>query len=71
MAALKISRKHINPMHQPMRQTYDLPTWGQIKTFTNKAEDFISQQGMPRSPEYIFLAILSLLAYASPHSRSD
>ena len=62
MAALKISRKHHLRRHQP----YDLPTWGQIKILTDKAENLVSQQGMPRSPEYIFLAVLTLLACTSP-----
>ena len=52
MVTLKISRKHRpRSQHQP----YDLPSWGQIKTLTHKAENLVSQQGMPRSPEYIFL----------------
>ena len=51
LAALKISRKHHPQWHQP----YDLPSWGQVKTLTNKAENLISQQGMAWSPEYIFL----------------
>ena len=46
MAALKISRKHHPRRHQP----YDLPTWGQIKTRTNRAENLIFQQEMPQSP---------------------
>ena len=58
MAALKIFRK----CHLRWQQPYDLPTWGQIKTLTNRAENLVSQQGMPQSPEYIFLAMLSLLA---------
>ena len=62
MAALKISRKHCPRQHHP----YDLPTWGQIKTLTNQAENLASQQGIPQSPEYILLAMLSLLARASP-----
>ena len=62
MAALKISRKHHPRWHYP----YDLPTWGQIKTLTNRAENLVSQQGLPRSPEYILLAMLSLLACTSP-----
>ena len=45
-------------------QSYDLPTLGQIKTLTNRGENSVSQQGMPWSPEYIFLAMLSLLACA-------
>ena len=61
MAALKISRKHHPRQHQP----YDLSTWGQIKTLTNRAENLVSQQGMPQSPEYILLAYC-LLACASP-----
>ena len=61
MSALKISRKHRPRRHQP----YDLPTWGQIKTLTNQAENLVSQQEIPRSPEYILLAML-LLACASP-----
>ena len=47
MAALKISRKHHPRRHQP----YDLPTWGQIKTFTNPAKNVVFEQEMPRSPE--------------------
>ena len=62
MAALKISRKHCPRQHHP----YDLPTWGQIKTLTNQAENLASQQGIPQSPEYILLAMLSLLACSSP-----
>ena len=38
MAALKISRKHHPWRHHP----YDLPTWGQIKTLTNRAENLVS-----------------------------
>ena len=62
VSTLKISRKHCPQQHHP----YDLPTWGQIKTLTNRAENLVFQQGMPQSPEYIFLAMLSLLACASP-----
>ena len=62
MAALKISKKRRIWHHRP----YDLPTWGQIKTLTNQAENLISQQGMPRNPENIFVAMLALLAFASP-----
>ena len=60
--ALKISRKHHPWLHQP----YDLPSWRQIKTLTNQAENLISQQEMPRSPENIFVAMLALLAFTSP-----
>ena len=66
MAALKISRKHRPRRHHP----YDLPTWGQIKTLTNRAENLVSQQGLPRSPKYILLAMLSFLACTSPCSSS-
>ena len=38
-AALKISKNRHTQCHQP----YDLPTWGQIKTLTNQAENLISQ----------------------------
>ena len=62
MVALKISRKRRPRQHHP----YDLPTWVQIKTLTNRAENLVSQQGLPRSPEYILLAMLSLLACTSP-----
>ena len=62
MAASKISKKRHTWRHRP----YDLPTWGQIKTLTNQAENLISQQGMPRNPENIFVAMLALLAFASP-----
>ena len=62
MEALKISRKHRPWWYQP----YDLPSWGQIKTLTNQAENLVSQEGMPRNPENIFVALLALLAFASP-----
>ena len=45
---------------------HDLPTWGQIKTLTNQAENLVSQQEMPQNPENIFIAMLALLAFASP-----
>ena len=64
MAALKISRKHRPRQHHP----YDLPTWGQIKTLTNRAENLASQQGIPQSPEYILLAMLSLLTCTHPRT---
>ena len=38
MAASKISKKRRTCRHRP----YDLPTWGQIKTLTNQAENLIS-----------------------------
>ena len=62
MAALKFSKKCRTQCHQP----YDLPTWRQIKTLTNQAENLISQQGMPWNPENIFVSMLALLAFASP-----
>ena len=64
MSVLKISRKHCPQQHHP----YDLPTWGQIKTLTNRAENLVSQQGLPQSPGYIFQVILCLLACTSPRS---
>ena len=62
MAALKISKKCCTRRHRP----YDLPTWGQIKTLTNQAENLVSQQGMPRNPKNSFVAMLALLAFACP-----
>ena len=62
MVALKISRKHCPRRHQP----YNLPSWGQIKTLNNQAENLVSQQEMPRNHENIFVALLALLAFASP-----
>ena len=47
MAALEISKKCLTQRHLP----HDLPTWGQIKTLTNQAENLVSQQGMPWNPE--------------------
>ena len=58
MSALKISRKHRPQRHQ----SYNPPSWGQIKTLTNRAENLVFQQGMPRSREYIFLAMPSCCA---------
>ena len=62
MAALKISKECCTRYNRP----YDLPTWGEIKTLTNQAENLVSQQGMPQNPENMFLAIIALLAFASP-----
>ena len=62
MAALKISKKHHLRRYRP----HDLPTWGQIKTLTNQAENLISQQEMPQNSENIFFAMLALLSFASP-----
>ena len=60
--ALNISRKHRPWQHQP----YDLPSWGEIKTLTNQAENLVSPQGMPQSPENLLIAILTLLACTTP-----
>ena len=54
---LKISKKHCTRGHRP----YDFPTWGQVKTLTNQAENLVSQQRMPRNPKNIFVAMLVLL----------
>ena len=54
MATWKISKKRHTRGHWP----YDFPTWGQIKTLTNQAENLVSQQGMPRNPENIFVTML-------------
>ena len=62
MATLKISKTRCTQCPRP----YDLPTWGQIKTLTNQAENLISQQGMPQNPENIFVAMLALLAFTPP-----
>ena len=62
MATLKISKKCQTRRHQP----YDLPTWGQIKTLTNQAENLISQQGILGILKMFFFAMLALLAFASP-----
>ena len=62
MAALKVSKKCRTQRHRP----HDLPTWRQIKTLSNQAENLISQQGMPQNPENIFVSMLALLVFASP-----
>ena len=62
MVALKISTKHC-PRHH---WYHDLPTWGQIKTLTNQAENLVSHQGIPQNPENIFVVMLALLIFASP-----
>ena len=56
---MKIFKKHCTRGHRP----YDFPTWGQIKTLTNQAENLVSQQGMPWNLENIFV---TMLAFASP-----
>ena len=37
-----------------------------LKTLANQAENLVSQQEMPQNPENIFVAMLALLAFASP-----
>ena len=64
MATLKISKKRHMQHHQP----YDLPTWGHIKTLTNQTENLISQQGMPRNPENIFLHYACFACFCVPRS---
>ena len=64
METLKISKKHRTQCHRP----YDLPTWGQIKTLTNQTENLISQQGMPRNPENIFLRYACFACFCFPRS---
>ena len=54
---LKMFKKHCTRGHRP----YDVPTWGQVKTLTNQAENLVSQQRMPRKPKNIFVAMLVLL----------
>ena len=61
-----VSSKDLQKAPPSAASPYDLPTWGQIKTLTNRAENLVSQQGLPRSPEYILLAMLSLLTCTSP-----
>ena len=64
MADLKISKKHRTRHHRP----YDLPSWGQITPLTNQAENLISQQGMPRNPENIFLRYACFACFCFHHS---
>ena len=64
MAALKISKKSCTQCHQ----TYDLPTWGQMKTLTNQAENLISQQEMSQNPENIFLHYACFACFYFPCS---
>ena len=64
MVALKFSKKCLTQCHQ----TYDLPTWRQIKTLTNQAENLISQQGMPWNPENIFLHYGCFACFCFPHA---
>ena len=62
MATLKIIKK----LHARHHRPYDLPTWGQIKTLTNQTENLISQQGMPRNPENIFLRYACFACFGFP-----
>ena len=39
--------------------------------YNNQAENLVSQQRMPRSPENIFVALLALLASASPPAKAE
>ena len=62
MAALKISKKCHTRHHRP----YDLPTWGQIKTLTNQAENLVSQQEMPWNPEKYFCCYACFACFCFP-----
>ena len=64
MVALKISKKRHTRRHQP----YDLPTWGQIKTLTNQAENLVSQQEMPWNPEKYFCCYACFACFCFPRS---
>ena len=64
MVALKFSKKRYTWCHRP----YDLPTWGQIKTLTNQAENLISQQEMPQNPENIFFHYACFALFCFPRS---
>ena len=64
MAALKISKRRRTQRHRP----HDLPTWGQIKTLTNQAENLISQQEVSQNPENIFLHYACFACLCFPHS---
>ena len=64
MVALQISKICRIQCHLP----HDLPTWGQIKTLTNQAENLASQQGMPWNPENIFVAMLCFACFCFPRS---
>ena len=64
VATLKISKKRRTQCPRP----HDPPTWGQIKTLTNQAENLISQQGMPRNAENIFLCYACLACFCFPCS---
>ena len=65
MAALEISKK---PTRR--RLPHDLPTWGQMKTLTNQAENLVFQQGMPQNPVNILsLCLLCLLLL--PPAQAD
>ena len=46
-----VSSKDLQKAPPSAASPYDLPTWGQIKTLTNRAENLVSQQGLPPSPE--------------------
>ena len=66
MVALKISKKSCTQR----LQTYDLPTWGQMKSLTNQAENLVFQQGMPQNPVNILsLCLLCLLLL--PPAQAD
>ena len=64
VVALKISKK----CHTQHHRRYDLPTWGQIKTLTNQAENLISQQEMPQNPENIFFHYACFALFCFPLS---
>ena len=64
---IKIKGKKSSKKYHAWRQRpYDLPSWGQIKTLTNQAENLISQQEMPQNPENIFLCYACFASFASP-----
>ena len=60
-----VGSKDLQEDRSRRHQSYDLPTWGQIKTLTNQVKHLVSQQEMPQSPENL-LTMLAPLACTTP-----
>ena len=62
-----VGSKDLQEDRSRRHQSYDLPTWGQIKTLTNQVKNLASQQGMPQSPENLLITMLAV-GLRDPHS---
>lgn len=48
-----------------------LPTWGQLRRLVTEGENMVQRQGLPMTPERLFLAMLSIVTMQSTTESSN